>query len=104
MDNQIDTIFITYKDRFIRFGYDWFERLCKVHNTKIVVLNNIETSPSQELVDDLVSIVHVFSCRLYGLRNYKSKLKADESLKGGEKDDSGSEGQALSKQGHEEGS
>lgn len=104
MDNQIDTIFITYKDRFIRFGYDWFERLCKVHNTKIVVLNNIETSPSQELVDDLVSIVHVFSCRLYGLRKYKSKLKADESLKGGEKDDSGSEGQALSKQGHEEGS
>ena len=104
MDNQIDTIFITYKDRFIRFGYDWFERLCKVHNTKIVVLNNIETSPSQELVDDLVSIVHVFSCRLYGLRKYKSKLKVDESLKGGEKDDSGSEGQALSKQGHEEGS
>ncbi len=25
MDNQVDTIFITYKDRFIRFGYDWFE-------------------------------------------------------------------------------
>ena len=48
MDNQVDTIFITYKDRFIRFGYDWFERLCKMHNTEIVVLNNIETSPTQE--------------------------------------------------------
>ena len=34
MDNQVDTIFITYKDRFIRFGYDWFERLCKMHNTE----------------------------------------------------------------------
>lgn len=68
MNNQIDTIYITYKDRFIRFGYDWFERLCKMHNTKIVVLNNVETSPTQEMIDDMVSIVHVFSCRLSGLR------------------------------------
>ena len=75
MQDKIDTIFIIYKDRFIRFGYDWFERLCKMHNTEIVVLNNIETSPTQEMIDDMISIVHVFSCRLYGLRKYKSKLK-----------------------------
>ena len=104
MDNQIDTIFITYKDRFIRFGYDWFEKLCKMHNTKIVVLNNIETSPTQEMVDDLISIVHVFSCRLYGLRKYKSKLKNDKSLRGGESNDSSSESKALSKSNHEKGS
>ena len=78
MDNQVDTIFITYKDCFIRFGYDWFERLCKMHNTEIVVLNNIKTSPTQEMIDDMISIVHVFSYRLYGLRKYKSKLKADK--------------------------
>lgn len=35
MDNQVDTIFITYKDSFIRFGYDCFERLCKMHNTEL---------------------------------------------------------------------
>lgn len=86
MNNQIDTIYITYKDRFIRFGYDWFERLCKMHNTKIVVLNNVETSPTQEMIDDMVSIVHVFSCRLSGLRKYKHKLENDKSLKGGEND------------------
>ena len=68
MDNQVDTIFITYKDRFIRFGCDWFERLCKMHNTEIVVLNNIKARPAQEMIDDMISIVHVFSCRLYGLR------------------------------------
>ena len=84
MNNQIDTIYITYKDRFIRFGYEWFERLCKIHNTKIVVLNNVETSPTQEMIDDMVSIVHTFSCRLYGLRKYKHKLENDKSLKGGE--------------------
>lgn len=104
MDNQIDTIFITYKDRFIRFGYDWFERLCKMHNTEIVVLNNIETSPAQENVDDMISIVNVFSCRLYGLRKYKSKLKNDKSLRGGENNDSSSEGKTLSKSNHEKGS
>lgn len=104
MDNQIDTIFITYKDRFIRFGYDWFEKLCKIHNTEIVVLNNIETSPAQEMVDDMISIVNVFSCRLYGLRKYKSKLKNDKSLRGGENDDKNSKGKTLSKSNHEKGS
>lgn len=78
---KIKTIFITYKDRFIRFGYDWFERFCNEHDTKIVVLNNPDTSPSRELVDDVISIIHVFSCRLYGLRKYKNKIKKDKSLR-----------------------
>ena len=104
MQDKIDTIFITYKDRFIRFGYDWFERLCKMHNTEIVVLNNIETSPTQEMIDDMISIVHVFSYRLYGLRKYKSKLENDKSLKGGENDDKNSKSKTLSQSNHEEGS
>ncbi|MDE6376125.1 MAG: hypothetical protein K2L20_03020 [Ligilactobacillus sp.] len=102
MDNQVDTIFITYKDRFIRFGYDWFERLCKMHNTEIVVLNNIEARPTQEMIDDMISIVHVFSCRLYGLRKYKSKLKNDRSLKSGENNDSSSKSKTLSRSDNEE--
>nr|WP_240141678.1 hypothetical protein [Ligilactobacillus murinus] len=104
MDNQVATIFITYKDRFIRFGYDWFERLCKMHNTEIVVLNNIETRPTQEMIDDMISIVYVFSCRLYGLRKYKSKLKNDRSLKSGENNDSSSKSKTLSRSNNEEGS
>ena len=104
MDNQVDAIFITYKDRFVRFGYDWFERLCKMHNTEIVVLNNIKTSPTQEMIDDMIGVVHVFSRRLYGLRKYKSKLENDKSLKGGENDDKNSKGKTLSKPNYEEGS
>lgn len=96
MQNKIDSIYITYKDRFIRFGYDWFERLCKAHGAKIIVLNDVKTSPSQELVADLVSIVHVFSCRLYGLRKYKDKLEKDNSLKGGEELDTNAKSKALS--------
>lgn len=79
MNNKIDKIYITYKDRFIRLGYDWFESLCKKHGTEIIVLSNIDTSPDKELVDDMISIIHVFSSRLYGLRKYKKKIR-DEYL------------------------
>lgn len=82
MQDKINQIFITYQDRFIRFGFDWFDNLCKQHGTKIIVINNPHTSPDQELVSDLISIIHVFSGRLYGLRKYKNKLKNDDSLTG----------------------
>ena len=77
--------------------------MCKKHNTEIVVLNNIETSPSQEMVDDMISIIHVFSCRLYGLRKYKTKIKNDGSLKGGENDNGSqnSKNQIISQQRNE---
>ena len=68
MEQTIKIIIVTHKDRFIRFGYDWFEKFCMKFNTTIV--NNEELSPQEELVQDIVSILHVFSCRLYGLRKY----------------------------------
>lgn len=78
--NQVSAIYVTYQDRFIRFGFDFFKQFCQWHNCEIVVLNNEKTSPDQELVNDLVSIIHVFSCRLSGLRRYKNKIKKDPNL------------------------
>lgn len=43
-------------------------------NTTIVVVNNEELSPQEELVQDIISVLHVFSCRLYGLRKYKKQI------------------------------
>ena len=80
---EIEKIYITYKDRFVRFGFDWFERFCNHYNCEIVVINNADTSPQKELVDDLISIIHVFSCRIYGLRKYKKDISLDESLQDG---------------------
>lgn len=80
---EIEKIYITYKDRFVRFGFDWFERFCNHYNCEIVVINNPDTSPQKELVDDLISIIHVFSCRIYGLRKYKKDISLDESLQDG---------------------
>ena len=90
MEQKIKTIIVTHKDRFIRFGYDWFEKFCMKFNTTIV--NNEELSPQEELVQDIVSILHVFSCRLYGLRKYKKQIEGDEEiakeLQNGNKSDS----------------
>ena len=80
---EIEKIYITYKDRFVRFGFDWFERFCNHYNCEIVVINNPDTSPQKELVDDLISIIHVFSGRIYGLRKYKKDISSDESLQDG---------------------
>ena len=80
MENKIKTIVITHKDRFIRFGYDWFERLCEKYNTNIVIVNNDSLSPKEELVEDIVSILDEFSCRLIGLSKYKNKIQGDEGI------------------------
>ena len=80
MENKIKTIVISNKDRFIRFGYDWFEKFCEKFNTKIIIVNNETLSPNEELVQDIISILYVFSCRLYGLRKYKNQIKEDEEI------------------------
>ena len=49
-------------------------------NTTIVAVNNEELSPQEELVQDMVSILHVFSCRLYGLCKYKKQIKEDKEI------------------------
>ena len=80
MTNEISTILITDKDRFIRFGYDWFERFLAKFHVNIIVVHNESLSPQEELVQDILSILHIFSCRIYGLRKYKKKIREDEEV------------------------
>ena len=80
MENKVKMIFVSHKDRFVRFGFDWFERFCNKFNVEIVVVKNDKLSPHEELVQDIVSILHVFSCRLYGLRKYKKQIEGDETI------------------------
>lgn len=95
VEQKVKTIIVTHKDRFIRFGYDWFEKFCMKFNTTIVVVNNEELSPQEELVQDIISILHMFSCRLYGLRKYKNQIKEDKEiakeLQNGDKSNSGTD-------------
>lgn len=80
VDNKVERIYITYKDRFIRFGYEWFEQLCEKFDTEIIVLNDKNMSSMEELIDDLSSIIHVFSTRIDGLKRYKKQVKEDDNL------------------------
>lgn len=73
-------ILISYKDRFVRFGYSWFDNFLKSKGSEIIVVNNQTLSPKQELVEDLISIIQIFSCRIDGLKKYKKKIKNDEEL------------------------
>lgn len=77
---EIAKIYITHEDRFVRFGFDWFERFCNHYNCQLIVVNNPNTSPQKELVDDLISILQLFSNRIVGLRKYKKELTLDENL------------------------
>ncbi len=79
---EVSELVIAHKDRFVRFGYEWFERFCDNHGTQITVMNIESLSPEEEVTKDLLSIIHCFSSRLYGLCRYKKKItamvKADE--------------------------
>jgi putative resolvase len=72
---QVRRIIIAHRDRLVRFGYDYFEAFCERHATVLIVVNGDSLSPEQELVQDLMAIVTVFSARLHGLRSYKKVLK-----------------------------
>ena len=86
MENKVRMIFVSHKDRFVRFGFDWFEKFCNKFNVEIVVVKNEKLSPHEELVQDIVSILHVFSCRLYGLRKYMKQIEGDEAIAKGVQD------------------
>ena len=79
---EVSEIIIAHKDRLVRFGYEWFERFCDNHGTEITVMNVESLSPEEEVSQDLLSIIHCFSSRLYGLRRHKKKItlivEADE--------------------------
>jgi len=72
---EIQKVIVAHKDRLCRFGFDFFEYLANQNQCEIVVVNQQSLSPQQEMVEDLMAIIHTFSCRLYGLRKYKNDLK-----------------------------
>lgn len=78
---QIDTVYITYKDRLTRFGFDYFKHIFDYFGTKIEVLDEQEETDSNfqtELTNDLISIIHHFSMKLYS--NRRKKLKEIEKI------------------------
>ena len=70
---EVDKVVVLYKDRLLRFGFELVENLCKRYGTSIEVVDNTPKTEEQELVEDLVQIITVFSCKLQGKRANKMK-------------------------------
>ncbi len=82
---SVGKLLIAHKDRLCRFGFEYFERMAKESGCELIVINQESLSPQQEMIEDLLAIVHTFSCRLYGLRRYKKILKDNLTAKNKEK-------------------
>ena len=74
---EVNHVIIAHKDRLMRFGFDLFEHLAQDNGCRITIVNQETFSPQREMVEDLMAIVHTFSCRLYGMRKYQKALKED---------------------------
>jgi predicted site-specific integrase-resolvase len=72
---DIERLIVAHSDRLVRFGFELVKWLCERHECELLVLNDNKLSPEQELVQDMLSIIHCFSSRLYGLRRYKKEIQ-----------------------------
>ena len=80
-NNEIKTVYISFKDRLTRFGFNYFKEIFKNNNTEIVILDsNEETNKDfqQELAEDLISVIHHYSTKLYC--NRRKKIKEIEKI------------------------
>lgn len=78
--NQVDKVVVLYKDRLLRFGFELVEYIASLYNCEIEIIDHTEKSEQQELVEDLVQIITVFSCKLQGKRANKAKKLVQELI------------------------
>ena len=84
--NEVEKVVVLYKDRLSRFGFELIEYVSSLHGCEIEVINNTQKTEQEELIEDLVQIITVFSCKLQGKRAHKAR-KLIKELVGGEHDD-----------------
>lgn len=95
--NQAEKVVILYKDRLLRFGFELIETIAAIHGCKIEIVDTTQKSEQQELVEDLVQIITMFSCKLQGKRAHKAK-KMIQELVGCDLDDKVNQNTAATKQ------
>ena len=76
ISGELDILVVSYKDRMCRIAFDLISNILnKYSKTNIIIENNDNKSSEEELVDDMLEIITVFSSRLYGMRSYKNNTK-----------------------------
>lgn len=70
----IDRLLLTHKDRLLRFGSELIFSLCEQFGIEVIIMNKSEeTRFEDDLVQDVLEIITVFSARLYGARSRKNQ-------------------------------
>lgn len=95
--NQVEKVVVLYKDRLLRFGFELLETIATIHGCKIEIVDTTRKSEQQELVEDLVQIITVFSCKLQGKRAHQVK-KMIRELAGDDSDDKVNPSTAVAEQ------
>jgi putative resolvase len=81
LEGTVKRLVLTHKDRLLRFGAERVFSLCELKGVEIVIINQGSVpSFEEELAQDVLEIITVFSARLYGSRSRKNKQLMD-SLK-----------------------
>lgn len=80
--NKVEKVVVLYKDRLVRFGFELVEYIASLHDCNIEIIDNTEKTEQQELVEDLVQIITVFSYKLQGKRANKTRKLVKELTKG----------------------
>ena len=79
INNELEEVVVTYKDRLCRIGYDLIEfMLEKYSKTKITIVNDEFKLPQEEITEDLIEIITVYSSKLYGSRSHKNIVVNDK--------------------------
>ena len=80
MQGDVGRLVLTHKDRLLRFGAELVFAICEEFETEVVIINksNEEITFEQELVQDMIELITVFSARLYGSRSKKNKKLIDD--------------------------
>ena len=76
IENKVERVVINYKDRLSRVGFDLFYHLFRKYNCEIVVMSEVgsEKLDSQEIFEEIVSLMHCYSMKLYSKRKIQ-KIK-----------------------------
>ena len=75
IEGKINKLVVAYKDRLTRFGFELIEDLLKEYSNSEIIIENEkeEKEPKEELVDDVLQILNVYTAKMNGLRKYKNK-------------------------------
>lgn len=82
LDFKVGKLYITYKDRLSRISFDMFKRLFSEFGCEVIVINDTdEKTDETEIFEEIISMLHCFSMRMYSRRRKRKLELIKEDLK-----------------------